>query len=74
MIPLLAKKPDIDMTPDYSWLQWIKIKLGLRDNEYDTATPGPERPMTGLLASLPPEKRRAALDYQGPEVLGTGHE
>jgi len=56
--------------PNYSWLQWIKIKLGLRDNEYDTATPGPERPMTGLLSSLPPEKRRAVLDYRGPEVLG----
>ena len=35
--------------PDYSWLQWLKIKLGLRDNEYDTAKPGPERPMTGIL-------------------------
>ncbi len=38
--------------PDYSWLQWFKIKLGLRDNEYDTATPGPSRPMTGILRQI----------------------
>lgn len=42
--------------PDNSWLQWLKIKLGLRDNEYDTATPGPERPMTGVLTQIMKEK------------------
>ena len=40
---------------------WLEIKLGLRENECDVGVPGPERPMTGLLSQLPPD-RRAALD------------
>ena len=49
--------------PDYSWLQWIKIKLGLRDNEYDTATPGEPREMTGILSSMSIEKRNKMLSF-----------
>lgn len=47
--------------PDYSWLQWIKIKLGLRDNEYDTGTPGKPRPLTGItrqaMQNIPPNQK-----------------
>lgn len=57
-------------TPDHSWLQWLKIKLGLRDNEYDTGKPGKSRNAKGLIGTLPPEKQRAIRKYRGPENLG----
>jgi hypothetical protein len=34
--------------PRHSLVQRLKVWLRLRENEYDTGSPGPERPMTGI--------------------------
>lgn len=51
------------------WLRsWF---LPNRDNEYDTAFPGAERPLTGLFGALSDNQKREMLSYSGPECLGT---
>jgi hypothetical protein len=55
-------------------LQWLVSWVPFRENEYDTAEPGPRREPVSLFDQLSDEQKEAALSYDGPEVSGYGPE
>jgi hypothetical protein len=44
------------------------------ENEFDTALPGPPRPLVGLFNQLTDEQKRAVLAYDGPECHIATHQ
>jgi len=39
-----------------------------RENEFDTARPGPRRELTGLFSKLSEEQKKAVLAHEEPDV------
>ena len=50
----------------------VKGLFSKRDNEFDTALPGPPRPLTGLFGQLTETQKRKVLSYKGAEYAGGG--
>jgi hypothetical protein len=51
-------------------LSAVKGIFTQRDNEFDAATPGPPRPLTGLFFKLTEIQKRKVLSYKGSEYAG----
>jgi len=53
-----------------SALRAVKGLFSRRENEFDTAQPGPPRPLAGLFWQLTEIQKRKVLSYKGAEYAG----